>query len=228
VTGTAWSNTNGNAINTSQGSPSDGTIESAYLAHFSGNGLGVQNRDGNTSDITEPNAPEHAIDNNQRFDSTLFDFGQKVKLTNVNIGWVHSGSTDNPSNSDADLSIFAYVGNGAPTIAGQTYSSLISSSNWVKSDYNFTNAGLKTVNPLQTDAQYWLIAGYIPSSAALNCNVKTDTKTGVQYVDPCDDYIKLAGLTATTNGKVPEPGTLGLLGLALAGVVFSRRRTATT
>jgi hypothetical protein len=218
VTGTAYSNTGSYSGTTSPAPTNQGTLETAYLAWFgSPAGVGVQNRDGSSSDAVEPNAPEHAMDNNQRYDSILLNFGKKVQLTNVNIGWTHFASSDpNKSENDADISLFAYIGPGTPTTAGKTYADLMAlGSGWVKTDLEATGAGWKTLNSA-SDAQYFLIAAYVPNSAMESCSKASG-------IDPCDDYIKLAGLKGVER-KVSEPGILGLLGLMLAGIALNRRR----
>ena len=88
-------------------------------------------------------------------------------------------------------------------------------SGWVKTDLEATGTGWKTVNPA-SETQYWLIAAYVPNSAMEACSKASG-------IDPCDDYIKLAGLKGVQK-KVSEPGILGLLGLVLAGIALNRRR----
>ena len=225
VTASAYSNTSNYAGTASPGLVGNGTLETAYLAWFSGNNfLGVQNRDGSsTQDATEPGSPEHAMDNNQRYDAVLLDFGadtngvdNKVQLTKINVGWTHSASSGpNKSENDADMSLFAYVGGGTPDL-NKTYAALMAGgSGWVKTDYDFSGNGWKTVTPA-SETRYWLIASYVPNSATEGCSKASG-------IDPCDDYIKLAGIKGQQR-KVSEPGALGLLGLVLAGVALSRRR----
>lgn len=66
--------------------------QSAYLGIYTG-GSGVTNRDGATSagdayegTITNSTAPGHAMDNELRYDSMLFDFGSSAKLNSVTVG----------------------------------------------------------------------------------------------------------------------------------------------
>src|SRR5262245_43145320 len=142
VTGTAWSNTSGATGSSTVGSTSDGKIEPAFLAYCSNNFLGVQNQDGPSLDGTAPGDPEHSPDNNHSYDSILFNFGQDVKLTEVGIGWTNSATSgSNASNNDADLTIFAYLGSGAPaftnyTVTPKSYAEL-TGAGWEKVSYNF-------------------------------------------------------------------------------------------
>ncbi|MCB1940073.1 MAG: hypothetical protein KDE64_12865, partial [Rhodocyclaceae bacterium] len=73
VQATAWANTGGS---------SNTVLEDAYLAQYS-TGLGVHNRDAGNGDSGEGSSPEHAMDNDQRYDSVLLSFSQAVNLTHV-------------------------------------------------------------------------------------------------------------------------------------------------
>lgn len=208
VTANAWSNTTEVAgdptTNPDIGDPNVRAIAPAYLAYFGNNFIGVTNPDGGTGDATEPSSPEHAMDNNQRYDSVLFNFGQKVKLTEVGIGWTNNG--------DSDLSIYRYLGAGAPTLTGNKYSALpgVGPTNWEKVSYNLDGTGYFSVNGGGAEGQWWLIASYVPSG-------------GPSGVDGGDDYLKLKGLKADPGRQVPEPGTLLLLGVAALGYWRLRR-----
>ncbi len=110
ATASAWSNTANGP------SGSNTVLESAFLNTYGSNGLGVKNKDYVTGggDANEGVNPEHAIDNDQRRDSVLFSFSDKVNLSSTYFGWI---------SGDADFSVYAYTGsgsgpsalNGAPT-----------------------------------------------------------------------------------------------------------------
>src|SRR4051812_48909059 len=94
VTATAWSNTLGSA----------NTIDAAYLGAYPG--LGVINKDSDTAasstgtdkgdqaEGTPSNSisPEHATDNNQRYDFILFTFSKSVNLQDVSISYPTSST----------------------------------------------------------------------------------------------------------------------------------------
>ncbi len=245
-TGTEWGNTrgpdSGSGVSaqawSSTGSSSNTTLETAYLAVYGSNGLGVNNRDGASSGScgTGPGTvdcgdllstvPEHAIDNNQRYDSVLFSFNSKISLNSVTLGYPPSSSTT----LDSDLTVLAYTGSNSsydPTTAfsGQTYQALVNTGNWSfitnladVSDQPGMSAGFST----SVFSKYWLIGTYIPlaqnTDPDLSCTstLKSQGKCGTG-----DDFAKIKSISG--NYKVPEPGSLALIGVALAAAGLRRR-----
>lgn len=226
-----WANTVGSA-NT--------LLESAYVTQNGSSGLGVRNNDctgysnctpGLTTsglDANEGISPEHAIDNNGRVDSVMFSFSKAVNLSSFNAGWVQT---------DSDYSVLAYTGSGAPTVAGLSYSGLLSNGWTLIGNYNGAgNASNSSDHTTGTGAHdftngtyssYWLIG-------ALNTFVGGDsTKAG-------NDYFKLIALSGCTcdnappgtpgcgggNG-VPEPGTLLLMSAGFIGLARINRQRKT-
>ena len=235
LTVSAWSNTKNN------GAVPDAYIEKAYLASYSG-GLGVTNRDGlsgggdtNEGTIARTSVPGHTLDNEVRYDSMLFDFGagKAFQLKSVTVGWWQT---------DSDLTVLAYTGTGTPTFTGssasQGYSSLLGSG-WsvVKSSAGTTGtahyanaanggvaqsstaAGYKPlqVNDLNISARYWLVGAL---------NVLVQALPSGATVGKGNDYVKIAGVGGDFRGVVPEPAGFMLLGVALAGLLIYRRRSA--
>jgi hypothetical protein len=227
ITASAWSNTVGSA---------NSQIESAYLASWGSNGLGVQNRDGvtmpgspsggGTSDGVEGGTPEHAMDNNERYEAILFSFTDLIRLTGVEIGWPSSGGS-----YDSDIFVMAYTGGAAtPPLAGSSFASLTSSSWQLVGNYADLPANVKTsVNTGgQTggtiySSKHWLIGSRIPGLGT-TCQ---DTGSGGKN-NGCDtytdDYAKLLAVYGDRTRQVPEPGALLLVGVALAGLWVTRRR----
>lgn len=218
ATAQAWSNTQNNAANTVY----DYAMQTAYLRQYSG-GLGVTNQDGVTAspcaasqDCAEADnlAPEHAVDNNQRYDSILFTFSDAINLAQVTIGW----PTSTPPN-DSDITVLAYEGSGAPALAGQTFANM-SAAGWkLAGNYgDVANLPGNTANVNGTNAyasKYWLLAAYNPAFGA------------TAGLDTGNDYVKFLTLAGDKPpGRVPEPNALLLFGIAaIAGFWNYRNRT---
>lgn len=243
VTISAWSDTKNATINGQ--TVTNAYIEKAYLGSYSG-GLGVTNQDGASGagdndktstknfnegegTIANSSVPGHTMDNLNRYDSMLFDFGtgKSVALNSVTVGWWYS---------DSDITVLAYTGTGTPTFvsANQGYASLLSSG-WsvVKASAgttgtaNYSNAAGNllqqntdaskyvplVVNDLNISARYWLVG-------ALNTLVQT--LPGSPSVNGGNDYVKIAAITASYD--TPEPSSIVLASGALAGAVLMRRR----
>jgi hypothetical protein len=234
VVASAWSNTVG-STNT--------LIESAYLASFNSNGLGVQNKDGvtmpgnpsggGTSDATEGAPPEHAMDNNERYEAILFHFPgmDKTTLTGVEIGWPPLGQSCNGTTCDTDIFVMAYTGAAAtPPLANESFSSLLSNGWTLVGNYAdltknvraTVNDGGQTMGTIYSSND-WLIGTHIPGIGT-GCQ---DTGSGGRN-NGCDsygkDYVKLLAVYGDRTRQVPEPGALLLLGVAFAGIWATRRR----
>lgn len=193
VTASAWSNTGG---------PSDTLIENALLQVFSG-GLGVRNRDRSKGDTGELSSPQHAVDNINRYDAVLFSFASAVALTELGIGY---------KSGDSDVTVMAYLGGGAPPLAGATYASLLGLGWSLVGHYsNLSTSSAALINASSLSSMYWLIGAFNPT-------VGSNPGWSIG-----NDAIKLSLLGGEIQ-TVPEPVTLTLVGLGLGGLVVARRR----
>lgn len=227
------------ATGAATGSTADGNLTSmtAYSADLSplanfrsvnwqnyGGGVGVQG-DGSSD-------PNHAVDNVGELEGLFLNFSKSVVLNTVTIGW---HNTANGYGKDSDISVLRYVGTKTTvaevqaTITGSNKSTMTSNGWELVGNYSdlVDNQGKATGAADTQGSSWWFVSAYNSGYVA-----SANTRGTTSNLSDGDEYIKILSVAGNVTktppggggGKVPEPGSLALLGLAMASMVAVRRR----
>lgn len=207
VAANGWANTEPGVTNN--------RLAAAGLYIYSGSGLGAQN-----ADEAPESSPEHAVDNTDRYELVLFDFGagSTVELTQIRMGWI---------GNDADVSLLAFTGGGAndPAVNNVLYSGSsegLTANGWeVAGNYQFGTSET-SVNAGGLSSRYWIVAAYNPNFSAAGCVAGVCVEGNDQFKIK---YLKGTHRTPPDNpnppSEVPVPAPLLLMA---AGLLWFGRR----
>ncbi len=153
-------------------------------------------------------SPEHSFDNAGKSELLLVTFDQALSIDSLSFGWAQTDNDYKLYAFNEKTNSFASTG----ALTGKTLGALGAGWAQVGSAFEGTQSG-NTGGTRDTDnsvySRYWLI-----------------TPGGTDGVR--NDYTKLSTIAATTAPPpvtgVPEPESIALMGAALAGMVFMRRR----
>jgi hypothetical protein len=198
------------------------TFQKGYVGFYSGGGFGItsqSNGEVNSSHVPDSSSPDfqHAIDNVTAYEEMMLSFTKAVTLTGVSIGF---------EGADTDATIFEFIGAGAPTVTGKTWSQMLCNGTVAGASGGTTNCWKAVTNLLNmadgmnsfsaagaVASAYWMVGAYVPPSVSGIAGSNDSTM----------DAFKLTGF-AVAQATVPEPTSVALFGIAAAAFAASRRR----